>query len=174
MPKRGNAARQDSAQGFAFRKDIAENIGLKLDHKSEGGVSGNLRRYHWGGKTSSGGTATKQPPIADVYDRKQMRRGGAGLWRRRPRKGPKAPKPEWQTHSANWAPGRGGDTRVAIPLTKKGMTMYRRRRKSRKHAKRRARQPMPGGGMPQGFGQGGQYGAPPMSMLGNLGGTGGM
>jgi hypothetical protein len=127
MPKRGNPARQDSAQGFAFRKDITDNFSLKLDRASEGGISGNLRRYHWSGKVSGrSGNTTSQPPIADVYDAKKMRRGGAGLWRRK------------------------------------------RRRRGRRKGQ------MPGGGMPQGFGQGAQYGAPPMSMLGNLGGMGGM
>jgi hypothetical protein len=50
--------------------------------------------------------------------------------------------------------------------------MDRRKRKSRKKASRKKQMAMPGGGMPQGFGQGGQYGANPMSMLGNMGGGG--
>jgi hypothetical protein len=111
MPKRGNAARQDSRQGFAFGKDVADNIALKLDRSSDGGAK------------------QSQSPIADVYDAKKMQRGGAGLWRRR--------------------------------------------RKSRKHHSRKKQMAMPGGGMPQGFGQGAQYGAAPLGMMGDSGAMGG-
>jgi hypothetical protein len=125
MPKRGNPARQDSAQGFAFKKDITDNMSLKLDKASEGGISGNLRRYQWSGKTSTlGGNTASQPPIADVYDAKKARRGGGGLWRRAGRKRKQQPRPERMALTANYPASHAGDTRVAVPMKERNRGMY--------------------------------------------------
>jgi hypothetical protein len=63
MPKRGNLPKQES--GFGQQKDIRDKPSVKLDRANEGGMTQAVA------------------PIVSVYEKAKMRRGGAGLWRRK-------------------------------------------------------------------------------------------